>query len=66
MDPLNRQWSYRGFRKKLAASLGKDEADRIWADAGYGHLYPKLFWGRSKTIGRGGDCCDFLPEYREN
>lgn len=33
-------------------------------DAGYGHLHPDLFWGRTKTIGRGGDCCDFLLAYR--
>ena len=29
-------------------------------DAGYGNLSPKLIWGRTKTIGRGGDCCDFM------
>ena len=34
MNPLNRQWFYRGFRKRLAALLGKDAADRIWEDAG--------------------------------
>ena len=33
-------------------------------DAGYGDLHPKLIWGRTKTIGRGGDCCDFLLQYR--
>ena len=33
-------------------------------DAGYGNLHPDLFWGRTKTIGRGGDCCDFLLAYR--
>ena len=40
MNPLNRQWFYRGFRKRLAASLGRDAADRIWADAGeeYRHI----------------------------
>ena len=40
MNPLNRQWFYRGFRKRLAASLGKDAADRIWEDAGkeYRHI----------------------------
>ena len=32
-------------------------------DAGYGDLHPKLLWGRTKTIGRGGDCCDFLLRY---
>ncbi len=34
-------------------------------DAGYGNLHPKLKWGRTKTIGRGGDCCNFLLAYRE-
>ncbi len=34
-------------------------------DAGYGNLHPKLIWGRTKTIGRGGDCCDFLLKYQE-
>lgn len=34
MNPLNRQWFYRGFRKRLAASLGRDAADAIWDDAG--------------------------------
>ena len=34
-------------------------------DAGYGNLHPMLKWGRTKTIGRGGDCCDFLLKYTE-
>ncbi len=34
-------------------------------DAGCGHLHPKLIRGRSKTIGRGGDCCDCLLTCRE-
>ena len=34
-------------------------------DAGYGNMHPKLIWGRTKTIGRGGDCCDFLLKYEE-
>ena len=34
MNPLNRQWLYRGFRKKLAASLGKETAGRLWENAG--------------------------------
>jgi len=28
-------------------------------DACYAHMHPKLIWGRTKTIGKGGDCCDF-------
>ena len=34
-------------------------------DAGYGNLHPMLKWDRTKTIGRGGDCCDFLLKYTE-
>jgi len=34
-------------------------------DAGYGNLHPKLTWGRTRTIGRGGDCCDFLLQYKD-
>lgn len=22
-------------------------------------MHPKLKWGRTKTLGQGGDCCDF-------
>lgn len=28
-------------------------------DAGYGNMHPNLKWGRTKTLGRGGDCCNF-------
>lgn len=34
-------------------------------DAGYSNLHPNLIWGRTKTIGHGGDCCDFLLEYKK-
>ncbi len=34
-------------------------------DVTYGNMHPKLKWGRTKTIGRGNDCCDFLLEYRD-
>ena len=34
-------------------------------DATYGNMHPKLKWRRSKTLGRGADCCDFLLEYKE-
>ena len=33
-------------------------------DAGYGNMHPRLYWGRTKTLGRGDDCCDFLIRYR--
>ena len=28
-------------------------------DITYGDMHPKLVWRRTKTLGRGGDCCDF-------
>ena len=28
-------------------------------DISYAGLHPKLLWHRTKTLGRGGDCCDF-------
>lgn len=28
-------------------------------DICYGNMHPKLHWGRTKTLGLGGDCCDF-------
>lgn len=28
-------------------------------DVVYSELHPKLVWNRTKTLGRGGDCCDF-------
>lgn len=34
-------------------------------DAMYGNMHPKLKWGRTKTIGHGDECCDFLLEYKE-
>ena len=34
MNPLNRQWFYRGFEKTLRASLSPDRAEALWAAAG--------------------------------
>lgn len=28
-------------------------------DIAYNNMHPKLLWHRTKTLGRGGDCCDF-------
>jgi len=28
-------------------------------DVCYGNMHPGLVWGRTKTLGKGGDCCDF-------
>ena len=28
-------------------------------DVCYGHMHPNLIWNRTKTLARGGDCCDF-------
>ena len=40
---------------------GYCEAD----DVCYGNMHPKLVWGRTKTIGKGGDCCDFKITIKE-
>ena len=29
-------------------------------DMAYGHMHPKLIWARTQTLGRGGNCCDFI------
>ena len=34
MNPLNRQWFYRGLRRRLITELGRTQADTIWDDAG--------------------------------
>ena len=34
MNPLNRQWFYRGLRRRLVTALGRTQADTIWDDAG--------------------------------
>ena len=31
----------------------------------YGNIHPKLVWGRTKTLGTGGDCCDFKMYIKE-
>ena len=34
MNPLNRQWFYRGFRKQLRGELGLQQAEAVWREAG--------------------------------
>lgn len=34
MNPLNRQWFYRGFRKQLHTEFGLQKAESIWKEAG--------------------------------
>lgn len=33
-------------------------------DIAYGNLHPKLNWGRTMTLGRGNECCDFILKIR--
>lgn len=35
-------------------------------DICYGNLHPKLVWASTKTLGMGGDCCDFKLYIRED
>lgn len=34
-------------------------------DITYGNLHPKLVWGRTQTLGTGGECCDFRLYIKE-
>ena len=34
-------------------------------DICYGNMHPKLVWGRTKTLGHGGDVCDFRISIKE-
>lgn len=34
-------------------------------DITYGNMHPKLIWGRTKTLGMGGECCDFKLSIKE-
>jgi len=41
---------------------GYPELTKIFCDSDdicYENMHPKLVWARTKTMGRGGDCCDF-------
>lgn len=35
-------------------------------DLTYGNMHPKLIWNRTKTLGRGDDCCDFRLWLKED
>ena len=34
-------------------------------DITYGIMHPKLGWGRTQTLGTGGNCCDFRHHLKE-
>ena len=34
-------------------------------DITYDGMHPKLYWHRTKTLGRGNDCCDFCLKLRD-
>lgn len=34
-------------------------------DISYGNMHPWVNWGRTKTLGKGDECCDFIIETRE-
>lgn len=44
---------------ELAQSFCKSD------DLCYGNMHPKLIWGRTKTLGMGGECCDFKLYIKE-
>ena len=47
---------------QMCQELGCPELGPVFCttdDVCYGHMHPKLIWNRTKTLARGGDCCDF-------
>jgi hypothetical protein len=49
------------FYERVLANLGMPELVPLFCevdDITYGNI-PSVRWGRTKTIGQGGDCCDF-------
>ena len=47
---------------KTCEKYGCPELTQVFChtdDICYGNMHPKLIWNRTKTIGRGADCCDF-------
>jgi len=61
MNPLNRQWFYKGFRKRLAVSLGRDVADEIWDDAGkeYSKGFRHIRYDRNSAVSEGARACEY-------
>lgn len=52
----------------LCVQYGCPELCRCFCDSDditYNGLHPQLYWRRTKTLGRGGDCCDFCLYLRE-
>lgn len=50
-----------GDALKLDFPDGAFDADDIC----YGDVHPKVIWGHTKTLGKGGDCCDFRMTIKE-
>lgn len=53
----------------ITLKYGVPELCRCFCDSddiSYSGLHPKLIWERTKTLGRGNDCCDFCMKIRKN
>jgi len=54
--------------KEICTKYGCPELTQFFCksdDIVYGNMHPALVWGRTKTLGRGGDCCDFRLYLKE-
>ena len=52
----------------ICTRYGCPELCRCFCDSDdivYDNMHPKLYWRRTKTLGRGGDCCDFCLRLRQ-
>ncbi|UTC66806.1 MULTISPECIES: L-2-amino-thiazoline-4-carboxylic acid hydrolase [unclassified Treponema] len=48
--------------QEICKKYGCPEIVEMYCDADdvcYGNMHPKIQWLRTKTLGKGGDCCDF-------
>lgn len=49
-------------------TYGCQELGTVFCDAddvAYGEMHKKLVWGRTKTLARGNECCDFILEIKK-
>jgi hypothetical protein len=69
-EAKNKHFSRTGMSMDMIKCPYKDKCDRYGCpeivkgfcdadDICYGNMHPRLIWGRTKTLGHGGDVCDF-------
>ena len=68
MNPLNRQWILRGIRRELRKVLSRNQADKVWQEAGSGicHMdkaymqgFRHIRYERASAVSESAACCDY-------